>query len=126
MKKLLFLSAVSILLVSLLIGCSDRPSNYYIDASKTINTKVGGDFVIALDSNRTTGYEWEADYDENLLSQVETEYTAEKCPGLVGAGGTQYLFFKAINKGNTEITLTYKRSWEESYLEQRFFTVEVR
>ena len=52
----------------------------------------------------------------------------EKATGLVGAGGTQYFRFKALKTGETEITLVYKRSWEESTPQDvtKVFTVNIR
>jgi len=46
-------------------------------------------------------------------------------PHLLGAGGTQYYRFQALKVGETEITVTYKRSWETEYYEQKVFTVDI-
>ncbi|MFC2005446.1 protease inhibitor I42 family protein [Chloroflexota bacterium] len=126
MKRFIALGMVSILVASIIAGCSGRPSDYYIDPNETINTVVDRDFVIALDSNPTAGYDWEVSYDNNVLTLLNKEYTLEKCPGLVGAGGTQYLFFKAQKIGNTEITLSYKRSWEAQANDKKVFTVDIK
>jgi len=45
---------------------------------------------------------------------------------LLGAGGTELFRFEALKKGEVEITMVYKRSWEEEILQQKVFTVEVR
>ena len=114
MKKLLVLLVTLILAVCLLAGCGGVKT--YVDAEKTITVSVGQEFIIALDSNPTTGYDWEESYDDSMLSldEEESRYEPdEKAKGLVGAGGTQYFRFKVLKAGNTEITLVYKRSWEE-------------
>ena len=126
MKKLLVLAMTSILAVCLIAGCTSSEVKANIDPEKMITSSVDQKFVIAVDSNPTTGYDWEASYDDNMLSLVEEEYTTDKEPGLVGAGGTQYFTFKALNEGNTEITLTYKRSWETDYAEQKVFNVNIK
>ncbi len=126
MKKFLALVIPLVLMVSLVVGCAGGVKTY-VDPEKTINTGVNQEFVIALDSNPTTGYGWEADYDESMLSLVEDKYSPdEKAKGLVGAGGTQYYQFKALKTGKTEITLTYKRSWETEILEQKVFKVDIK
>ena len=128
MKRLLALVMASILAVSLIAGCGGGVKTY-IDPEKTISVSVDQEFVIALDSNPTTGYDWEESYDESMLRLDETEskyVVDEKAEGLVGAGGTQYFRFKALKTGKTEITLVYKRHWETEILEQKVFSVDIR
>ena len=126
MKKLLALVIPSVLIVSLVVGCAGGVKTY-VDERETISIGANQEFVIALDSNPTTGYNWEADYDESTLILVEEKYSPdEKAEGLVGAGGTQYFQFKALKTGKTEITLTYKRSWETGFAEQKVFKVDIK
>lgn len=115
------------LIVLLVAGCGGATKTY-VDAEKTISTGVNQEFVIALDSNPTTGYDWEESYDESMLRLVESKYEMgkEAEEGKVGAGGTQYFRFRALKKGKTEITVTYKRSWETDYAEQKVFNVDVK
>ncbi len=82
----------------------------------------------ALYSNPTTGYSWQASYDEAMLELVKETYELGEFAkqGLVGAGGTELFRFKALKKGEVEITMVYKRSWEEEILQQKVFTVEVK
>ena len=128
MKKLVILLVASILVVSLIGGCGGGAgATCIIDPMETISTNVGQEFVIALDSNPTTGYNWEEHHDDSLLSLVDDEYKPdEKAAGLVGAGGTQYFQFKALKTGETIIIVTYKRSWEEGYAEQKVFNVDIK
>ena len=125
MKGFATVAVISILVVSLIAGCGGV--EVYADSEQVINTTVNQEFIIALDSNPTTGYGWEASYDENMLSLEKEEYNPDaKAPGLVGAGGTQYYQFQALKVGETEITVTYKRSWETEYYEQKVFTVDIK
>ena len=124
MKGFATVAGISILVVSLIAGCGGVEA--YTDSEQVINTTVNQEFTIALDSNPTTGYGWEVSYDENMLSLEKEEYNPdEKEPGLVGAGGTQYYRFQALKVGETEITVTYKRSWETEYAEQKVFSVDI-
>lgn len=121
---LLVLGLTSLLAVSLIAGCAGIAT--YTDPSETISTTVNGEFVIALDSNPSTGYSWNVSYDASLLSLEKDEYNPDKkAEGLVGAGGTQYYQFKALKTGSTEVNLTYLRSWEEEPIDQKVFTVTI-
>ena len=107
-----FLIMVSMLVVLLTAGCGGAKT--YVDPDKTIITSIEQEFIIALDSNPTTGYDWEESHDPYKLILVEKKYEPdEKAEGLVGAGGTQYYRFKALKKGDTKVNLVYKRAWEE-------------
>jgi inhibitor of cysteine peptidase len=126
MKKFGVLALAATLIITCLVaGCSGE-AEAYIDQGETINTSVDKEFVIALDSNPTTGYNWEVSYDDTMLSLEYEEYSSEKCEGLVGAGGTQYFAFKALKAGETRIETIYKRNWEEESIDQRDFTVNIR
>jgi len=125
MKKLVALVVTLILAVCLLAGCGGVKT--YIDDEKTITTRVGQEFTIALDSNPTTGYDWQETHDVIMLSLEEDRYEPdEKAEGLVGAGGTQYYRFEALKKGDTEVILIYMRPWEEKAAQQRIFKVNIR
>ena len=125
MKKFMVLVVASILAVSLLAGCGGVKT--YVDPEEKITVGIEDEFIIALDSNPTTGYDWEESYDDSMLSLVDDRYELdEKAEGLVGAGGTQYFQFKALKAGQTEITLVYKRHWETEILEQKVFNVEIK
>ena len=129
MKKLLFLVTVAALTICLLTSCGGGVKTY-TDSGQTINVSVDQEFIIALESNPTTGYSWQASYDETALELVGGESTYE--PGeasqedLVGAGGTESFRFKALKAGETDITMVYKRSWEEYFAEQKVFTVDIK
>jgi len=129
-KKLLILAAVvAILLVTGCVG-GDKP---YTNPEQTISTSVNQEFVITLASNPTTGYGWQASYDETMVELVETRYEIPEMEkhervkqGIVGGGGVEYFRFQALKAGKTEITLVYKHPWEEESLYQEAFTVNIK
>ena len=126
MKKLLILVTLTAIAACQLAGCASEV-NTYTDPEQAINTGVNKEFVIALDSNPTTGYSWQENYEESMLELVEKTYkqgeTAEQ--DVVGAGGVEHFRFKALKAGRTEITMDYKRPWEEEVLEQKVFTINI-
>jgi predicted secreted protein len=125
-RRLLILALVAVLPICSVSGCLGEVETYD-DAGQAIDISVDQQFVIALGSNPTTGYGWQESYDETMLEIVEKTYEpgegAEE--GLVGAGGIEYFRFKALKEGETEITLVYKRAWEEEFLDQKVFTVNI-
>lgn len=80
-----------------------------------IKAKVGQEFMLKLDANRTTGYQWQLarPLDKEVLTLVSTDYWIPKTPGMVGAGGKSVWKFKAIGKGKALIYLKYVRPWEK-------------
>lgn len=78
-----------------------------------VEVRVGQEFNITLESNPTTGYQWQLakQLNETILEFIGSEYKPSES-GLIGAGGTEVWTFKAVNSGTTEISLKYVRPWE--------------
>ena len=94
------------------------------DNSGQVTFEVGQTLVLSLESNPTTGYEWEiAEIDEAILKETYHEYKAD-WPVLIGSGGRDVWHFRAEAEGRTTLTLNYRRSWEEAEPIQTF-SVEV-
>jgi len=88
-------------------GFSERGAS-----NNTIHTSANEKFNISLDSNPSTGYQWQIKtMDQSMVKLVSNEYTPPTS-GLVGAAGKQVLIFDALKEGNTMIVLEYVRSWE--------------
>jgi inhibitor of cysteine peptidase len=124
-KKLLILMLIAAALT--VAGCIGVAKTYD-DPGQDINIGVNQEFIIALGSNPSTGYSWQASYDETSLELVggESEYKEEATEGVVGAGGIEYFRFKALKTGQTEITMTYQQPWEGGDIgETKVFTVYV-
>ena len=126
MKKLLILVTVALAATFLLAGCAGEVKTY-TDSGQTINIGVNQEFIIAIGANPTTGYDWEVSLDETMLKLVEKTYKlAEEAEHeVVGAGGVDYFRFKALKTGEAEITMVYKRSWEEESIDRKVFTVNI-
>lgn len=119
---------VSVALVLLAAGCGPRQET---DPGQDIEARVGDEFTLVLDSNVTTGYQWQLGeaLDESVVTLVGSEYEG---PGglvpAVGAGGQEVWTFKAVGAGTAQIPLVYVRPWEESAspVDSRTFTVVVK
>jgi len=96
----------------------------YTGQDRDIAVSVGERFVIGLESNPTTGYEWEAHFDSSMLQLVDREFSAQ---GLgIGSGGIERFRLKALTAGETTLELMYKRAWETIAVEDIVFHVHVR
>lgn len=125
MTRLLILATVAALTICSVAGCVGEVKTY-TDSGQAIDIGVGQEFVIALGSNPTTGYSWQESYDENMLELVKWSYEEEAEEDLVGAGGIEYFCFRALEAGETEITLVYKQPWEGGGIgETKVFTVNI-
>lgn len=80
------------------------------DRDRTIEARVGEEVIIDRASNPTTGFRWEARYDEDMLELRKESY--ERKSTRIGGGGTQVFRFVPLRKGYTTIHLCYKRPWE--------------
>jgi inhibitor of cysteine peptidase len=118
---------VAIVATCVLAGCASGVKTY-TDPGQAISIGVNQEFVIALDSNPTTGYSWQESHDEAILELVEKTYEPgkEAEQGLVGAGGVEYFRFKALKTGETNVTMQYKRPWEAEVIDQKVFTVNIK
>ncbi|TES83366.1 MAG: proteinase inhibitor-like protein [Dehalococcoidia bacterium] len=128
MKRVLILLLVVVVTLGLAAGCTVVKT--YDDEGQPIDIGVGQEFIIALGSNPTTGYSWQASYDETMLELVggEPTYEADETEeGVVGAGGVEYFRFLTLEPGETEITLVYARPWEDPppQDETKAFTVNI-
>ena len=73
MRKFFTFALMTLLAVGLLAGCAGKVE-IYADSGQEIDIRANQEFAIALASNPTTGYDWEASYDENMLQLVESKY----------------------------------------------------
>ena len=115
MKKSIMISMVSIALLTIVFSGCSTPAKAFTEPNQTINTGVNQEFTIALGSNISTGYSWQAAYDEQALTLVEQTYKEQDNTGkqIVGAAGTEYFKFKSLSKGEAKVTFTYRRPWEQ-------------
>jgi uncharacterized protein YggE/predicted secreted protein len=83
-----------------------------VPANTTVHASANEEFQITLDSNPSTGYQWQVrSIDETVARLVNDEYIPP-ASGLVGASGEQVFTFEALEEGKTTIKLEYVRPWE--------------
>ena len=113
--KSLKIFGLFILLVSLLAACNTQGKVLTEkDNGTQVHIAVGEQFSVVLESNPTTGYQWEVgEIDRMVLKQLSAEYDADT-PQLAGSGGAEIFTFEAIGTGETSLTFIYRRSWEDA------------
>ncbi|MBM3155573.1 MAG: protease inhibitor I42 family protein [Chloroflexi bacterium] len=105
------------------LACSPAP------AGNQIQAKAGQEFTITIESNPTTGYQWELAQTPNeaIVKFVKSDYKAPQS-GRIGQGGEEVWTFKAVGKGIAQISMKYVRSWEKDQppAKTQTYTVVVR
>lgn len=125
--------AAAVLALALVAGCTSAPSGggstttggssggsapsgaslTKADKGKTVEVAKDGQVTVALEGNPTTGFDWyPADLPAILTQEGESEFKTDT-PGVVGAGGTVTLKFKAVRTGEGDLKLEYKRTFEK-------------
>ena len=96
----------------------------YTGHNDEITARVGEEFIIALESNPTTGYRWEAHYDNSIL-QLMHRWFSPSSPG-IGSGGIERFRFRCLAVGESRLRQMYKRPWEKISVEDIVFQVHVK
>lgn len=106
-----------IFIASLLVSipsCQPNPSDFDLtkaDNGRTIQTVVNGKITVTLDSNATTGYQWEIqDLNQTILSN--TDHTYQALGNLIGSGGQEIWEFTAVATGSTTLKMRYVRPFD--------------
>jgi inhibitor of cysteine peptidase len=137
-KTTVFIAAFTVMIILITVSpvlCADekqtvsKESATYTDPEKTIQSNVGGTFLIVLDSNPSTGYQWQLTQSPNreFLKLINSTYRAP-ITELAGAGGKEIWSFKALSVGQRTIVFEYVRPWEKNKepLKSVIFTVNIQ
>jgi len=90
----------------------DNEEYLAIDYEAIITSKIGEEIIIVLESNPTTGYQWQVGYDSGRLELASQEFIVPEDSDLVGAPGEEIFIFKALERGESDIAFSYLRPWE--------------
>lgn len=84
------------------------------DLGKIIHAKVGNLVRISLESNPSTGYDWELrDFEYGPAVFSSSDLVARKTGNvLFGAPGDTVITLQAVKPGTQKILLVYRRAWE--------------
>jgi predicted secreted protein len=144
-KHIIILVAVAVVAAILFASCSkskngassnqNPSSGNFVDVDgksngRTIEAHTGDIIRITLESNITTGYDWQnADkVDQDILKLDKNDYVSDPNPEeLDGVGGKTVIVYRALKPGKARIDLAYMRAWEPDAddIEKFSMTVEV-
>lgn len=94
--------------------------------SSEIDVNLGEEFVIVLDGNPTTGYQWMTEnIDEAFIKFLSSKY--EPSSNTPGSGGRYVWTFRAVAQGKSNITMKYLRPWEKDIepIKKQVFSINI-
>jgi inhibitor of cysteine peptidase len=91
------------------------------------NTTYKETVEIDLESNPTTGYQWQYENDkEGIIKEVSNIYKEKDVSEeITGSGGTDVWIFEGLKEGSSQVTFNYLRSWEKEVAETKTFIFTV-
>jgi len=81
------------------------------------------EFSIILDSNPTTGYSWVPLFDKNYLELRDRSIKMNS--NMFGSSSKEIFKFNPIKCGITNLTMIYKREWEENEIQKVNFEIKI-
>jgi len=93
------------------------PSTVSVNESssgKQVEIAAGGTLTVTLESNQTTGFQWELKSvgDTSVLQSQGGTYNAPGDTGTVGAGGEEVWTFAALKPGTSSLSMEYSQPWD--------------
>ncbi|MGD9819646.1 MAG: protease inhibitor I42 family protein [Desulfomonilaceae bacterium] len=80
-------------------------------AESRINVRAGESFDVELETNPSTGYQWDPIFDSQFVTLRSS--SVEPSPRkLLGAPTIVHFTFDALEAGETYLKFNYKRKWE--------------
>jgi len=142
MKSRLFIMCAMTAILLCLFACAPAAKQLSVDVScddfmeqnhitKEISVAAGDSLTVTLCSNATTGFQWSESAqvsDQAVLKQTAHELIAPEegdGPPLVGAAGQEVWTFKALQKGQSTVSMEYGRPWEGGEKGEWTFTLTV-
>jgi inhibitor of cysteine peptidase len=117
--------------VATIAGCgSGTTGNKTQGTVSSMKVTAGQTFTISLQSNQTTGYQWQlaAPLNTKVVKKVSSIYKPDTSGSAVGTGGVEIWTFKAEGKGAADIKMKYVRPGDKSAkpAEERVFKITVQ
>ena len=115
--------------ITFLSGCSAgtpvRVQLHQIDSGRFLNIETDDTLEIVLDSNPTTGYQWEVlPWDTEIIEETDKPAYESKSD-VIGSGGRITFYFKAFSPGRTSLRFIYYRSFEKNMPPAKTFEVNI-
>jgi inhibitor of cysteine peptidase len=95
------------------------------DKEENITLTKGQEFTITLDSNPTSGFKWLPKFDGSIINLVSHDFQSSTTKR-IGSSGKDIFIFLAISSGSDKLKMFYKRSWEEQFVAEKVFVINVK
>jgi predicted secreted protein len=84
------------------------------DNNRVVRAKIGNLLRVTLESNPSTGYNWELrDYETGVTEFLRSDLKPSDSGNMLfGAPGSTVFVFQAVKAGDQEIKAVYRRPWE--------------
>lgn len=124
MKKILWLTLLSLLLLSAGLACetenADKPAPLTVteaNSGESLELQQGQQLIVRLPANPSTGYAWaQADPGNSLLKEDNPSVFEQDLSGgnppPAGAGGAEVFTLSSDSPGQQTLKLEYLRPWE--------------
>ena len=76
-----------------------------------LNVTAGEPFSVELDSNATTGYQWQLKENNAAIEIISQNYTATQ-PSIPGKPGKTIFTLRINSSGSYQVDFILKRGWE--------------
>lgn len=112
MKKTLFLILALVISITACASPEATPNPAgdtrpaLTDPFTPMEVPAGETFNIVMETNPSTGYQWQIVSELSNVEFISTEYTTDE-PVLAGSGGVDVWTFKALSNGEVKITFGY-------------------
>lgn len=118
-----------ITILGIAAGCASQNNEVNVtqaDNDTQIELAQDQTLVLTLDSNVTTGYEWDiVEFDDQIIQPVDaSEYVAPDTD-TVGAGGQEIYKFECVGTGQSPLQLIYHQPFDETTAPAETFTLTV-
>jgi predicted secreted protein len=121
-----------VLLSFVLVSCAQQQPNppkevsiLWSEIDQGVGLDVGDILEIVLPTNPSTGYAWEAGFYNQTVLKPYGEAVFSNTGAYLGAEESQIMHFEAIDEGETDLVLVYRRSFEEEGADLETFQVHV-
>jgi len=92
---------------------------------ENITINRGQEFTIILESNPTSGFKWLPKFDGSIINLVSHDFQTSTAKR-IGSSGKDIFTFLAISSGSDKLKMLYKRSWEEQFVAEKVFVINVK
>jgi inhibitor of cysteine peptidase len=118
---------VCVVVAAISAGCGDGGSRLVAvgeaDTGTTVGLAIGDTLEVSLPSNPSTGHTWQVVGEPRcVVPRGEARYTA--FDDLLGSEGLLTLDLEAVEAGTEDLSLVYRRPWE-NVAPERSFTIRV-